>query len=100
MLSAIVEWLENHMLPCHYKQFLGISCPMCGFQRALIELLKGNLWESMVIFPALIPLIITLFLGVIFLIFKAKRLKKVVLTFLIVDLAIMVLTSLYNNLIA
>lgn len=73
---------------------------MCGFQRALIELLKGNLWESMVIFPALIPLIITLFLGVIFLIFKAKRLKKVVLTFLIVDLAIMVLTSLYNNLIA
>ncbi len=71
---------------------------MCGFQRALIELLKGNLWESIVIFPALIPLIITLFLGVIFFIFKAKRLKKVVLTFLIVDLAIMVLTSLYNNL--
>jgi hypothetical protein len=41
------------MLPCAWKQFLGISCPMCGFQRSVIKLLEGDLAGS---FPAFPPL--------------------------------------------
>jgi hypothetical protein len=46
------------MLPCPIHQFTGYECPGCGMQRAIIELLKGNLWESILAYPALIPLIL------------------------------------------
>lgn len=86
------------MFPCHYKQFLGVSCPMCGFQRALIELFKGNVWESITMFPALIPLILTLFVFLFSLYFKGSKLKKLGMYLLAIDLVIMVATSIYNNL--
>jgi hypothetical protein len=55
----MIEWLEQHQIPCIYKHFLGIECPTCGFQRAFIFLLKGDLISSLQTYPALIP---TLFL--------------------------------------
>ena len=48
------------MLPCIYKKYLGVECPGCGMQRALIELLKGNLLESLKVYPALLPTIFML----------------------------------------
>lgn len=38
----------------------GIDCPGCGMQRSFIELLKGNLMESLQLYPALLPTIFTL----------------------------------------
>lgn len=42
---------------CPYKSNLGIDCPGCGLQRSFIELLKGNIWESIQLYPALLPMI-------------------------------------------
>ena len=39
---------------------MGIDCPGCGMQRSFIELLKGNLTDSLHLYPALIPTIFTL----------------------------------------
>ena len=58
MYSRLIQWLENHQFPCFYKKYLGIDCPGCGMQRAFIELLKGNIIESIKTYPALIPMII------------------------------------------
>lgn len=55
--------LEYYLLPCAYKTLFGIDCPMCGFQRALLLLVKGNLIDSFRIYPPLLP---TLFLIVFF----------------------------------
>lgn len=52
----MIEWFENHMLPCPVYQLIGYECPGCGMQRAIIELMKGNLWESIINYPALLPL--------------------------------------------
>ncbi len=52
----MVEWLESHMLPCFYKKYFGVDCPGCGMQRSLVALLKGDLLESLHLFPALLPL--------------------------------------------
>jgi len=49
------------MFPCAYKQLFGIDCPGCGFQRACIALLKGNLTQSLSLYPAAIPVLITAF---------------------------------------
>lgn len=73
MLQRIITWLESHMGTCTFQEHGGISCPGCGLQRSIIALLKGNLWESILYFPALLPLITMFaFLG-IHLIFKLKH---------------------------
>jgi len=73
MLEHIIQWLENHSLPCFYKKYLGIECPGCGMQRAFIELLKGNFIESLKTYPPLIPTILMIVLLIFQLIFKFKK---------------------------
>lgn len=57
MILGIVQWLERNMLPCPYKHYSGIDCPGCGMQRSVIELLKGNILDSIFAYPPLIPII-------------------------------------------
>jgi hypothetical protein len=87
----MIEWLEKHQLPCIYKHFLGFECPTCGFQRALIYLLKGDLISSLQTYPALIP---TLFLFI--LLFSYLLIKKpnwqFVKRFVVFDLALIVIS--------
>jgi len=73
MLESLIQWLEGHMQPCFYKSNFDIECPGCGMQRALVELLKGNLWESIKLYPALIPVIFMIFYLVLHLLFKFKN---------------------------
>jgi hypothetical protein len=97
MFESLTHWLHGHMLPCFYKKAFGVSCPMCGFQRSVIELLKGNFMESIHQFPALIPLLITV---VVFLVLKflhRPSLKVTIQALLLFDLAIMILTCVYKN---
>ena len=56
----MIEWLEQHQLPCLYHQLLGFECPFCGFQTALLYLLKGDLSTSFVAWPPLLPFLLTL----------------------------------------
>ena len=48
------------MLECHWKSTFGVECLGCGFQRSVISLLEGNIVESLKLFPATIPLLVTL----------------------------------------
>ena len=73
MLEKIINWLENNLQPCFYKKFIGIDCPGCGMQRSIIELLKGNLYESFVFYPALFPIVFMLIFLFLHLIFKYKN---------------------------
>jgi hypothetical protein len=50
---------------CSFQEHAGIPCPGCGIQRSIIALLRGDLLESIILFPALLPMIgMFLFLGV------------------------------------
>lgn len=52
------------MLPCVFKAAFGIECPGCGIQRSALLLLRGDLLGSLLMYPALIPLVLmVLFLG-------------------------------------
>ena len=69
------------MMPCAYRELLGIDCPFCGGQRSLFLLLQGRLRESFLLFPALLPLAVTpLFIG-------HKRALRVML---VIDMVIIV----------
>ncbi len=97
MLNNVIQWLEGHMFPCFYKQAFGIHCPMCGFQRSVIELLKGNINESVNQFPALIPLLFTAIVFIALRISKQSSIKITMQVILLFDFIIMVLTCVYKN---
>lgn len=88
----IINWLENHYLPCAYKQLFGVECPLCGSQRALIELLRGNILESFRLYPALIPSIIIVFAALLQMIFKWKYGWKTIRISLLADFTLIMIS--------
>ena len=53
-----LSWLRDHLLPCPFKLITGLDCPGCGFQRAVLALMQGNLGESFRLYPPTIPLLL------------------------------------------
>lgn len=97
MFESLIHWLQGYMFPCFYKKAFGVSCPMCGFQRSVIELLKGNFLESIHQFPALIPLLITVVVFLVLKFLQRPSLKVTIQALLLFDLTIMILTCVYKN---
>jgi len=64
------SFIKFQMIPCSWKESFGIECFMCGFQRSLISLFKGDLLLSLVYFPATIPLLLTFAITCLHLYFK------------------------------
>jgi hypothetical protein len=69
----VIDWLEHNLLTCFFKSNFGIECIGCGMQRALIELLKGNLSQSIQFNIGLIPFILTLITLIIQLMIKHPK---------------------------
>ena len=73
MLKNMVMWIESHMGTCRFHEQTNLACPGCGLQRAVVALLKGDLLESISLFPALLPMLIMFsFLG-LHLVFKLRH---------------------------
>jgi hypothetical protein len=56
-LLALVG-MEDLMLPCFTKKFIGVDCPGCGIQRSLVHLAKGEFSDALAMYPALLPLLL------------------------------------------
>lgn len=78
LLSKWVDWLEQHMLTCPSKKYLGLECMGCGLQRSFIALIKGNLIESLSLYPATIPLLFLILYTFLHFIFKFKNGAKTI----------------------
>jgi hypothetical protein len=96
MFDKIIAWLESHLVTCSYKKYLGVECPGCGMQRSFIELLKGNFYESFVLYPALLPTMFLLTFLVLHLIFKFKNGANILKIVFIINASIMVLNYIYK----
>ena len=49
--------MEEYMLPCMNKKYLGVECMGCGIQRAILHLVRGEFIEAFMMYPAIYPLI-------------------------------------------
>ncbi|RKR07076.1 uncharacterized protein DUF2752 [Maribacter vaceletii] len=83
MKLAIILFLltiEEFMLPCLTKKFIGIDCPGCGLQRSFILVIHGNFEAAYTMYPA----IYSIFLLVSFYILQSfiiiKHANKIILT--------------------
>lgn len=68
-----IDWLEAHAIGCPMKALTGFDCPACGMQRAVLELLRGDLVESLNYHPAAIPTCFLLIYLVLHLRFKFSK---------------------------
>lgn len=60
------------MVSCSWKEHFGVECPGCGAQRSFLELIHGHVWESIALFPALLPFIAAVLIATVHLIRPIK----------------------------
>ena len=96
MLLKIITWLESHQGTCSFREHAGIDCPGCGLQRSILALFRGDLVESILQFPALLPLMAMFAFLSIHLVFKLKHGAIVLKMFYITNISIIVLNYLYK----
>lgn len=96
MIENLINWLEQHQMPCFYKQCFNIPCPGCGMQRAFVELLRGNLLESLQLYPALIPTIIMILFLFVHLIKKIENGAYILKFMFIFNASVIVLSYIYK----
>jgi hypothetical protein len=90
--------IEDFMLTCPSKKFLGIECFGCGTQRAIVMVFEGRFADAFHMFPAVYTLL--LFFATVLLNFvDRKRNYGNILIFLaIVNAVIMVISYFYKHL--
>ncbi|EDM37458.1 hypothetical protein PBAL39_09951 [Pedobacter sp. BAL39] len=82
--SSLLEQADNFFLTCPFKYLTGYDCPGCGFQRSLLALLKGDLQQSLHLYPPTIPLLLTFIICLparYFTSWRTDRLVKVMFLF-------------------
>lgn len=96
MLSEIIEWLESHIRPCFFKEHFGIDCPGCGLQRSFIELLKGNIIESVQLYPALIPTLFMFLFLCLHLVLKFRHGAQILKLLFIMNISLIFIHYIYK----
>ena len=57
--AAVLMLAKIH---CPFRAITGVPCPTCGFTRALLALLRGDLMGSLRLHPMLIPVVVSVLL--------------------------------------
>lgn len=58
--TSILEKADHFFIPCPFKYLSGYDCPGCGFQRALLALMKGEVEHSFHLYPPAVPILLTI----------------------------------------
>ena len=77
------------MLECSWKSHFGVECFGCGFQRSLMLLLEGKIWESIQLFPATIPILLVFIYTGAHLYFKYKNGARNIIILFSISVALM-----------
>jgi hypothetical protein len=92
--------LNIPLLPCAYRDLLGIDCPLCGFQRSLLLLLQGDWLKSFLMYPPLLPVLSLLAFVIVQRVFRNRiqlkyvyRLSAAVLGVVMLNYSIKILTA-------
>ena len=92
----MLQWLSEHMLPCLFQENLGLPCPGCGLQRSAVALLQGRFWDSIQLYPALIPMIATLSWAILIQFVQWEKASKVTRLLAILTFSILLINYLFR----
>ncbi|WBV58393.1 DUF2752 domain-containing protein [Chryseobacterium sp. Chry.R1] len=89
--------IEDFMLPCPSKKFLGIECFGCGTQRAIVLVFEGKFSEAFHMFPAVYTLLLFLFMVGVNFIDKKRSYGNILVFLAIINSIIMVVSYFYKH---
>lgn len=89
--------INDFMLTCPSKKFLGVECLGCGAQRAIVLVFEGKFSEAFQMYPAVYTLLLFfLILGLSF-IDKKRKYGNILMILVIINLIIMVVGYIYKH---
>jgi len=56
-MQLLLKGLEDYMIPCLNKKYLGFECMGCGLQRSVALIFKGQLADAFFMYPAVYTII-------------------------------------------
>ncbi len=86
--------MEEYMIPCLNKKYLGFECMGCGIQRSISLLIDGNFIKAFYMYPAIYPLIALLGFLLLNQFTNSKIANKGVIFFSILTVATIVISYL------
>ncbi|MFL9833836.1 DUF2752 domain-containing protein [Chryseobacterium terrae] len=89
--------IEDFMLPCPSKKFLGIECFGCGSQRAILMVFQGKFSEAFQMFPAVYTLLLFFCFVLINFIDKKRNYGQILVFLAIINSLIMVFSYFYKH---
>lgn len=89
--------IEDFMLPCPSKKFLGIECFGCGTQRAIVLVFEGKFTEAFHLFPAVYTLLLFFGFVVVNFIDKKRNYGQILIFLAIINSLIMVFSYFYKH---
>jgi hypothetical protein len=89
--------MEEFMIPCLSKKFIGIDCLGCGTQRAFLLLIKGEFVAAFKMYPAIYSLLLLLFLIGLHYVHKSRDYSKIVISTAIINAIIMIVSYIYKH---
>jgi hypothetical protein len=92
-LSAL---MENNLLPCLNKQLLGVECPGCGLQRAVLLLFDGDFAGAFYMYPALYPMVLLMVFLVLDQLIKIKYANIISIVLMISTVTFILTNFLYK----
>jgi len=89
--------IDDFMLTCPSKKFLGVECLGCGAQRAVVLVFEGKFAEAFQMYPAVYTLLLFFFtLGLSF-IDKKRKYSNILMIMVVVNLIIMIIGYIYKH---
>jgi len=89
--------IEDFMLPCPSKKFLGIECFGCGTQRAIVMVFEGRFAEAFHMFPAVYTLLLFFAFAMVNFVDKKRNYGQILIFLAIVNSLIMVFSYFYKH---
>lgn len=89
--------IEDFMLPCPSKKFLGIECFGCGTQRAIVLVFEGKFSEAFHMFPAVYTLLLFLIMVGVSFIDRKRNYGNIIVFLAIINSIIMVFSYFYKH---
>lgn len=90
--------IEDFMLACPSKKFLGIECFGCGTQRAIVMVFEGKFGEAFHMFPAVYTLLLFFVTVILNFVDKKRNYSNILVLLAITNAVIMVVSYFYKHL--
>jgi len=84
--------IEDYMLPCFTKQYLGIDCLGCGIQRSVALIFEGEFVAAFKMYPAIYTLLLFFAVVGVQIFYKFNDASKLIRNLAVINLVIILIS--------